>query len=142
MSLNLGPIHIVQDDLPILRALITSVKTLFPKKVNIYRFQGLGCGHIFGGTTIQPSTGTEWRNYIFTLSFYVEGLNPQALKSDAKKYVPYFFSITSLYLYFELLIPLSNRLQTSSNAGLFPWGFVYPCEHQLRCSQSPAVFGQ
>ena len=36
--------------------LITSAKTLFPKKGHIHRFWRLGCGYIFWVYTIQPTT--------------------------------------------------------------------------------------
>lgn len=60
-SLHLRPPPVIQDDL-IPRSLITSAKIFSPNKLTLNRFQGLGCGPIFWGTTIYHCTliGCRW----------------------------------------------------------------------------------
>ena len=50
----IGLTWIIQDNLPILRFLITCAKSFFTIKNNIYRFQGWGCEYLLGGAIIYP----------------------------------------------------------------------------------------
>ena len=51
----IGLTWIIQDNLPILRFLITCAKSFFTIKNNIYRFQGWGCEYLLGGGHHLPS---------------------------------------------------------------------------------------
>lgn len=56
LSLDLGPIRIAQDDLPLLAHFLTSAKALFPSKVTFPGSRDEDTGIRFGGHP-QPTTG-------------------------------------------------------------------------------------